>query len=143
MRIRCLVEGCLGGSSNRNNPRVHFVHCHMQDTIMIMEEEKRPYPRCPKCDMYMSHKALNDQHLSTAFFRWEEERKWHRLVEEEAWTGAEVDITSYGIPLSQVTYFKYLGRFILTEDNDCPEVCSSVPSLVSTRVSHAHFFRAI
>ena len=36
--------------------------------------------------------------------------------------GAEEYIKAYGIPLSLVTYFKYLGIVILAEDNDWPEV---------------------
>ena len=31
------VQGCLVGASNRTNLRVHFAHCHAQDTIVILE----------------------------------------------------------------------------------------------------------
>ena len=34
-----------------------------------------------------------------------------RLVEEEEWEGTEMALTAYGIPLSQVKYFKYLWRY--------------------------------
>ena len=36
--LRCLVAGCLYGSSNRSNLRVHFAHPHVWDTIVILEE---------------------------------------------------------------------------------------------------------
>ena len=68
LRIQCLVEGCLGGASNRTNLRVHFDHHHVRYTIMIVEEGNGPYPRCTKCGMFMSHKAINGWHLARAFF---------------------------------------------------------------------------
>ena len=38
LRLRCPVEGCLGGSSNWTNLQVHFAHRHAQNTIVILEE---------------------------------------------------------------------------------------------------------
>ena len=64
LRLRCLVEGCLGWDSNRTNLQVHFAHCHVQDTILILYEGNRPYPLCPKCNMFVSHKALNGRHIA-------------------------------------------------------------------------------
>ena len=36
--------------------------------------------------------------------------------------GGEASITSYGIPLSLVTSFKYISRFLLAAENDWPAV---------------------
>ena len=80
-RIQCLVEGCLGGASNWTNLRVHFAHHHVRNTIVIMEEGNRPYPRRPRCDMFVSHKALNDRKLTMDFCRWGAERKQRYLAE--------------------------------------------------------------
>ena len=38
LRFRCPVEGCLGGASNWTNLRVHFTHCYVRDTIVILEK---------------------------------------------------------------------------------------------------------
>ena len=65
----------MGGASNWTNLRVHFAHRHARNTIVILEEGNRPYHRCPKCDMFVSHKALNGRHLATAFCCRGEERK--------------------------------------------------------------------
>ena len=70
----------------------------------------------------MTQKALNGRQLATEFCRQGMERKWHHLAEEEAWEGTETALTDYGVPLSQVTSFKYLGRVLAAEDNDWPEV---------------------
>ena len=50
------------------------------------------------------------------------ERKWCYLEEEEAREGMYRALTSYVVPPSQITFFKYLGRVLATEDDDWPEV---------------------
>ena len=42
-----------------------YVDCYI-DTIVILEDGNRNYPRCPKCDMFVSHKDLNGRHLNMA-----------------------------------------------------------------------------
>ena len=74
-RLRCPVEGCQGGATSRTNLWVHFAHRHVRDTIVILEEGKRPYPRCLKCDMFVSQRALNGRHPSIDLCQQEEERK--------------------------------------------------------------------
>ena len=91
---------------NRTNLWVHFAHQHARDTIVILEEGNRPYPRCPQYDIFFSHKDLTIRHRITAFYRRGAERKRRRLVEEEARAGDETEITAYGIPLAPVTPFK-------------------------------------
>ena len=71
LRLWCPVEGCMGGDSNQTNLRVQFAHRHVRDTIVILEEGNLPYPRCPMCDMFVSHNSLNSPHLATAFYEGE------------------------------------------------------------------------
>ena len=47
--------------------------------------------------------------MTTALCLLGAERKWGHLSEEEAMVGAEMEFTSDGTPLAQVTSFKYLG----------------------------------
>ena len=96
------------------NLRVHFAHCHAQETIMIPEGGNQPYPRCPKCDMFVWYKALNSRRLTAAFCRWGEERNRRHLWDEETRVGEETVITAYGILLALFTSLKYPGRFILS-----------------------------
>ena len=102
------------------------MHRYTQYTIVILEKGDRPYPRCPKCDMFVSHKALNRPHLTTAFFRQGEERKLSHLAEEEAREGAEAAITAYGIPLAPVTSFKYIVRILSAADDEWPVVVGNL-----------------
>ena len=48
---RCPVEGCPGALATRTAMRVHFVHRHVQDTVVILEEVNLPHPQCPRCDL--------------------------------------------------------------------------------------------
>ena len=47
-RRRCPVEICPGVLATRTEMRVHFVHRHVHDTVVMMEEGKLPLPRCPR-----------------------------------------------------------------------------------------------
>ena len=122
LRLRCPVEGCLGGASSRINLRVHLTNRHVRDKIVILEEGNQPYPRCPKCDMFVPHKSLNGRNPATDFCRMGGGSKRRRLEEEEAQAGTEMVITAYGILLAPSTSFKYLGRFLLSEDGKWPAV---------------------
>ena len=64
-QLRCPVEGCRGGDMNWYNLQVHFVHHHVGDKIVILEGGNWHYPRLNKCDMFVSHKALNGRQTST------------------------------------------------------------------------------
>ena len=47
-------------------------------------------------------------------------------MEKEAWEGAYLVITSYGVPLTPVTSFKYLGRFLSAADDNWTLVVNSL-----------------
>ena len=47
----------------------------LRDTTVILEEGNGPYPRCPRCNMFVPHKFLNFQHLTPAFYHMGEEKK--------------------------------------------------------------------
>ena len=81
LRLRCLVEGCLGGASIRTSLRVHFARRHLRDAILILEEGNQYYPSCPQFDMFVSIKALNGRLLATAYCLRGAERKLHSLSE--------------------------------------------------------------
>ena len=57
--------GVPRGASNKD-VWVHFLHRHVQDTVVIMEEGNLTHPRCPRCDLQVPRKALNGRHLGTA-----------------------------------------------------------------------------
>ena len=62
---RCPVEGFPGVLATRLAIQVHFVHRHVHNTVVILEEGNLPLPRCPWCDLQVSRKALNGHHLET------------------------------------------------------------------------------
>ena len=45
-RRQCPVEGCPGVSETRAAMRVHFVHWHVHDTVVILEEGNLSLPLC-------------------------------------------------------------------------------------------------
>ena len=75
-RRQCPVEGCPGVLETRAAMRVHFVHRHVHDTVVILEEGNLPLLRCPRWDLQVSRKALNGRHLGTS--QWRTGTEWKR-----------------------------------------------------------------
>ena len=49
------------------NLLIYFMHWHMRDAIVILEEGNLPHPPCPDCAMFVLWAALNKRHTTTAF----------------------------------------------------------------------------
>ena len=60
--------------------RVNFIHRHVKDTMVILEEGNLPHPLFPHCNMLVSWNVLNGRHLATVQCAKREERKQMRLV---------------------------------------------------------------
>ena len=101
----------------RTNLRIHCVHCHVWDMVVITEESNLPHPQCPDCDMFLPWTALNRCHPETSLCAWGVERKGRQLMEEESQAGAVTEFWAYDRPLKIVLSFNYLGR-LLTETDD-------------------------
>ena len=56
------------GSTNRTNLRIHFVHCHMQDMLVILDQGNRSQPWCPCCNMFVPWADLNRRHPNTSLW---------------------------------------------------------------------------
>ena len=74
-RRQCPVEGFPGVSATRAAMRVHFLHRHVHNTMVKLEEGNLPLPRCPRCNLQVSRKALNGCHLETSQCKKGAERK--------------------------------------------------------------------
>ena len=82
-RRRCPVERYPGMLATRTAMWVHFLHQHVHDTVVMLEEGNLSLPRCPRCDLQVSRKALNGRQLGTIQCRTGTERKRRRLAEVE------------------------------------------------------------
>ena len=120
------VEGCKGQAMMCTNLRIHFLHLHVQDTILILEEGNRPHPCYPDCNMFMPWATLNLRHLTTALCERGVDQKMWRLAEEESQMGAAMAFQAYGRPLDTFLSFKYLGRLLTETDNDWAPVIENL-----------------
>ena len=105
---------------------VHFVHRHVHDTVVMLEEGNLPLPRCPQWDLRVSRKALNGRHLGTSQCRTGTERKRIRLAEAEIRENSERAFHAYGKQMKAVTEFRYLGRLLTATYDDWPEVAGNI-----------------
>ena len=106
--------------------QVHFVHRHVQDTVVMLEEGNLPHPRFPRCDLQVPRKALNGRHLGTAQYKKGAERKRRRLAEKETRENSERGFHAYGKPMEAVSEFRYLGRILTATDDYWPAVAGNI-----------------
>ena len=60
--------------------RVNFLHRHVRDTVVILEDGKLLHRRYPCCDLLVPWGSLNGCHATTTQCAKGEEREWHQLV---------------------------------------------------------------
>ena len=84
---------------------MHFVHRHVQDIVVMLEEVNLHHSRCPRCDLQVPSKALNGRYLGTAQCKKGAERKWRRLAETETRENLEWAFHTYGKPMEAVLEF--------------------------------------
>ena len=123
---RCPVEGCPGTLATRTAMRVQFLHRHVQDTVVMLDEGKFPHPRCARCDMQVPRKALNGRHLGTMKCAKGAERKRRRLADTEMRDNSERAFRAYGEPMEAVSEFRYLGRLLTATDDDWTAVAGNI-----------------
>ena len=131
-RRQCPVEGCLEVSETRAAMRVHFVHRDVHDTVVILEEGNLPLPRCPRCDLQVSRKALNGRHLGKNQCRTGAELKIRRLAAAEREAATERSFNAYGRRVTSVKEFRYLGRILTSTDDDWPAVARNLQKAQAT-----------
>ena len=100
--------------------RVHFLHRHSRDTVVMLDEVNLPHPRCPRCGMLVPCKSLNGKHVTTSQCAKGTERKIRRMTEEEMQESVDRAFQAYVRPLATVTLFKYLGLVLTVADDNLP-----------------------
>ena len=83
--------------------RVHFVYRNVHDTEVMLEEEKFNHPRCARCDMQVTRKALNGRHLGNTQCEKGAERKRRRMAKTETRENLEREFYTYGQPMEAVS----------------------------------------
>ena len=68
----------------RTNILIHSMHCHMRETLVILEVSNRPQPCCLACEMFIPWAALKLCHPMTALYAKGVESNISRLVEDES-----------------------------------------------------------
>lgn len=71
--------------------------------------------------MFVSHVALRGGHRSTSLCKQGAALKTKRAIEEDSRKACEVVFTIRGVQLDNVREFFYLGRKLLSTDEDAPE----------------------
>ena len=110
----------------RTEMREHFVHRHVLDTVVMLEEGNFPHQLCAWCDMQVPWRALNRRHPGTPQCLKGAEQKRQRLAEAERRENSEWAFEAYWAPIESVAEFKYLGRILTATDDDWPAVVGNL-----------------
>ena len=62
----CPVEGFPGLVATRTAMWLLFLHRHVLDAVVILEEGNFRHPQCAQCDTLVPRRALNGRHPATA-----------------------------------------------------------------------------
>ena len=122
----CPVEGCPGQLATRTEMRVHFMHRHARDTVVILEDGNLPHPRCPQCDILVPWHALNRMQLDAVQCARGAEQSIRPLSEEELKEISKRGFQAYGEPLEILTELRYLERLVTAGDDDWPVVVGNL-----------------
>ena len=76
----CPMEGCPGRAATRTAMWVHFLHRHVRDTMVVLEEGTLPHPWCPQCNILVPWRTLNGIHPATAQCARGAERRRRKLA---------------------------------------------------------------
>ena len=126
---RCPVEGCLGHAAARTAMRLHFLHRHVLNTVIIMEEGNPPHHSAPDATCFPpSGPECQAPCHSPVYQGSGAERKRRRLAEAEAREILERAFEAYREPLQNVSTLRYLGRVLTAGDDG--EIRSPPPSLM-------------
>ena len=106
--------------------RVHFVHRHVLDTLVMLEELNFPHPRCARCDIQVPRREMNGRHPGTVQCAKGAEIKRQRLEEMETRENSERAFEAYGATIEPVTEFRYLGRILTMTDDNWPAVVGNL-----------------
>ena len=60
--------------------QLHFLHCHVLDIVVILEEGNLPHPRYNQCNILVPGRDLNGSHPVIAQCARGAEQKRHRLA---------------------------------------------------------------
>ena len=96
------MEGCPGRVATRMAMQVQFLHRHVLNIMVILEELKSPHPRCGRCDMLVPRRALNGRHPATAQCTRGADRKRRQLAEVETRDISERAFEAYREPIQNV-----------------------------------------
>ena len=114
----CPVEGCPGQVAMRTAMWEHFLHRNVLDTMVILEKVNLPHPQCTQYNIMVPWRALNSRQPDVSQYARGAERKRRLLAEEELRDSLERSLEACGVPLENVTTFRYMGRVLTAGDDD-------------------------
>ena len=93
--------------------QVHFVHRHVLDTVVILEEGNFPHPRCALCNMLFPRESIEQVAPGHSVVP-----KWGETEETTAGGGGDAGEYGAGLRGLQRTHQECVGVYISRESAD-------------------------
>jgi phage FluMu protein Com len=103
----CPVPGCVEIAHTNWTLRRHFHGRHPWDCVSI--DGANPLPKCERCGLQCTYRALNTTHTTSQYCREATERRVQQQAAANSARALDVTFKAYGQSLERVKVFKYLG----------------------------------
>ena len=97
-----------------------FLHWHVRDTVVVLNEGNRPHLQCTGFNMFVPRDTLNGIQSVIEMCAQEAYHKRRQPSKEAARDRAETVFWAYVQPLANAGSFKYLVRILSTTDSNFP-----------------------
>ena len=121
LSINCLVKVCSEKANNCPKLRIHFIHCNMEDTIVILNEVNNLHTRWDQCGMFIPRCSLEEGHINTTVCKRLEEQNHRHLLCASAQEAARTEFRVQEYVIYRVDTFMYLGWVLFSDDSYCPD----------------------
>ena len=120
---QCPVPNCPVKPVTRRTMRVHFRNVHNEDTLIV--EEEGVLPRCERCGLFQREVGIKHQQ-SADCISWTaiRNKRADDKVNKKAMKDTVFNVQ--GMPIENVTEFRYLGRVVNNRDDDRPTVIENL-----------------
>ena len=120
--INCLVKGCSGRETSHTNLHIHYIHRHLEDTIVVLNKGPCPHPWRNQCNIFIPQKKMLARHLGTTILNRVSELKHRHLASTTTQIEATTEFWVWNQVLEKLDTFKYLDMMLYFYEIEWPMV---------------------
>ena len=92
--------------------QLKYIHCHLDDTIVVLNKVPCLHPRCNQCNILIPQKTILARHLRNTILKRELLRKHRHLATTTFQIEATTELWVWKQVLEKMNTFKYLYKML-------------------------------